>query len=406
MTFRLAIALLATLFLALTTHANWTHFRGSHSTGVAAEAVPQEFGEGKNIAWKVELPGRGLSSPIVVGDKVFLTASNSDKLFVLAYDAKTGKRLWERSFWGTGPTASHPKTCMAAPTPASDGQRIVALFATDDLVCLDLDGNVQWIRSLYEENQGATDGRGLASSLLIVANTVIVQVDTQNLAFAAGIDIATGQNRWRTERAKEISWSTPIAIPGRTPEEKLALLQGAKKLAAVEPLTGKEVWSLEMECDPIASSVLAGNILYVPGGTNDKGEGKGLAAFELQGGSPPKQLWQQRRITPTTASPLVLGDRLYFVQHSQLRAANAKTGEEAGALRLGGEMSSSPVAAGGVLYCFDELGTGFVVQPGDKVEKILHKAKLEESILCTPALANGAMFIRSDKHLWKIAKSS
>lgn len=400
---RLLLTLTLTLFLTALAPANWTHFRGSKSSGVATEAIPQEFDAKKNIAWKVPLPGRGLSSPIIVGDKLFVTASSgtqNDKLHVLAFDTASGKRLWERSFWATGPTASHPKTCMAAPTPASDGQRIVALFATDDLVCLDLDGNVQWVRSLYDENQGATDGRGLASSLLIINNTVIVQIDTQNVAFAAGVDIATGKNRWRKERVKEINWSTPIAIPGRTPGEELALIQGSKRLAAIEPLTGKEVWAWDMECDPIASSVVSGDTLFVPSGE------KGLTAFKLQGAAMPLHLWQQRRLLPTTCSPVVHQDRLYLIRAGQLQVGDAKTGQPIGSLRLGGQMSSSPVMAGGLLYCFDEMGTCYVIQPDEKEGKLLHKNKLDETILSTPALSSGAMFVRSDKHLWKIAKGS
>ena len=168
-------------------------------------------------AWTAELPGRGLSGPIVVGDRVFITASSgrlNDRLHVLAFAAADGKRLWERTVFATGPTASHPKTCMAAPTPASDGKRIVALFGTDDLVCLDLDGNVLWARCLYEENPGATDGRGLAASPVIVAGRVIVHVETQNVSFAAGIDLATGVNSWRIERPRGIVWTTPSILPG------------------------------------------------------------------------------------------------------------------------------------------------------------------------------------------------
>src|SRR5262249_10342798 len=141
--------------------------------------------------WKADLPGRGVSSPVVVGSRVFVTASSGtrqDRLHVLAFDASSGKSLWRRTLWATGPTSSHPKTAMAAPTPASDGRHLVALFATNDLACLDLDGNILWLRSLHEEHPGATDGRGLASSPLIAGTTVVVQVECQNLSFAAGID--------------------------------------------------------------------------------------------------------------------------------------------------------------------------------------------------------------------------
>src|SRR5262249_13407128 len=185
-----AIALITLFALA----ADWAQFRGPNSAGIGADAsLPKSFSKSENVVWSTDLPGRGASSPIVVGDRVYLTASSGakhDRLHVLALDAGSGRRLWLRTFWGTGPTDSHPKSCMAAPTPVSDGSHVVALFGTNDLVCLDRDGNVQWIRSLYEENQGATDGRGLATSPLLVGNIVVVQVENQNVSFVAGIDLA------------------------------------------------------------------------------------------------------------------------------------------------------------------------------------------------------------------------
>src|SRR3954447_15085602 len=126
--------------------ADWRQFRGNDSTGVApADPLPVQFGPKENLAWKVALPGRGPSTPLVIDGHVIVTASKGTKqerLMVLSYDAATGAKQWERTFWATGPTDCHPKSTMAAPTPVSDGKTIVALFATDDLICLDLKGNV------------------------------------------------------------------------------------------------------------------------------------------------------------------------------------------------------------------------------------------------------------------------
>src|SRR5262249_18661442 len=150
----LAIGLVSLAACSASYAGDWLQFRGTNGTGASpADPVPTEFDAVKmtNLAWKVELPGRGLSSPIVVGDKVFLTACSGrsqDELQVLGFDAGTGKKLWQRTIWATGPTDAHPVTNMAAPTPASDGKYIVSLFATNDLICVDLEGSVQWIRSL------------------------------------------------------------------------------------------------------------------------------------------------------------------------------------------------------------------------------------------------------------------
>jgi outer membrane protein assembly factor BamB len=387
--------------LALVGGADWRQFRGTDARGVAPGAAPPaKFGPQENVAWKAELPGRGASSPIVVGDRVFVTASGGpkqDRLHVLGFDARTGKQLWQRSFWGTGPTDSHPKTCMAAPTPASDGKRLVALFATNDCVCLDLDGNVQWVRSLYEENPGATDGRGLATSPVLVGDTVIVQVENQNTSFAAGIDLVSGANRWRTDRPRDLNWSTPAVLPGTDPSSVLVLLQGTTYLSAIDPTTGSEVWHLDRPGDAIASSLVDGKRLYAP-------SEKSLTAFELQGRAAPKQLWEQARLAPATASPLVLDGVVYTLRGSILNSGDAKTGEVRGQLRLTGPFSSSPVSAGGLLYCVNESGQVQVVQPGDKEGKLLGTSALGEGILCTPAIADGALYLRSDRHLWKIAK--
>jgi outer membrane protein assembly factor BamB len=391
--------LLALAFLPLALGADWRQFRGTDSTGHAAGGAPTEFGADKNVAWKAVLPGHGLSSPIIVDGRVFVTASGGpkqDRLQVLAIDAKSGKQLWQRSLWATGPTDSHPKTSMAAPTPVSDGKRVVALFATGDVVAVNPDGDVLWLRSLYEENPGATDGRGLASSPLLVAGTVVVYVENQNKSFATGIDPATGKSRWRVERPREPNWTSPIAIPGAD-GKPLVLLQGTTRLSALDPATGKEVWALDRPSDPIASSVLSGNVLYVPGE-------KGLAALELQGNAAPKLLWEQAKLNPVTASPVVLSGRIYCLRQGILVAGDLKTGGVVGQLRLKGPFSASLVTAGGLLYCVSESGEAQVVRPDDKDGQIVARGDLGETMLGTPAIVDGAIFLRGEKHLWKMAK--
>jgi outer membrane protein assembly factor BamB len=287
---------------------------------------------------------------------------------------------------------------MAAPTPASDGKSLVALFATNDLICLDLDGNVQWIRSLHDENPGATDGRGLASSPLIIGSTVIVQCENQNTSFAAGIDLATGKNRWRQDRPRELNWSSPIAIPGRSSDHPLALLHGSRKLSACDPLTGKELWAIERQWHPIASGVITSTMLLVPG------EEK-LCAYELQGdAAPPKLLWEQVRLNPTTASPVVADGRIYVLRGSILTVGESKTGDVLSQLRLQGNFSASLVLAGGLLFCVNEDGIVHVVRPAEDDRLVVDSCPFEETVLCTPAATDGALYLRSDRHFWKIGK--
>src|SRR5262249_23608736 len=162
------------------------------------------------------------------------------------------------------------------------------------------------------ENPGATDGRGLASSPALVAGTVVIHVENQNTSFATGIDLATGKSRWRIERPREPNWTSPIAIPGAD-NKPLVLLQRTTRPGPLDPATGKEVWGLDRASDPIASSVLSGNTLYVPGD-------KGLAALELQGNAVPKLLWEQPKLNPVTASPVVLSERILCLRSGILVA--------------------------------------------------------------------------------------
>ncbi len=383
--------------------ADWRQFRGNDSTGVvASDHLPVQFGPKENLAWKVSLPGRGPSSPLVIDGHVIVTASKgakNDRLMVLSYDAATGAMQWERTFWATGPTDCHPKTTMAAPTPVSDGKLVIALFATDDLVCLDLKGDVHWIRSLHEENPGATDGRGLATSPLLVDGVVIVQIENQNVSFATGIDAATGKSLWRIDRPRQLCWSSPIVLPGKDGRHQV-LLQGSSRLSAIEPRTGREVWGLDRHSDEVASSLLHGNVLFVPGE-------KGLSAFELSGNdSAPKMLWEKPKLSPSTASPLMMNDSLYVLRGAILVKADPKTGESKGQCRLKGAFSASMVGAGGLLYCCNEAGNVLVVKPGGKEDTVAATSELGDTILATPAVDHNSLYVRGEKYLWKFTKQS
>src|SRR5690606_16848625 len=147
------------------------------------------------IEWSQELPGRGLSSPIIVGDQVIVTASSGyrqTRLHVLSFAAADGSLQWEREFWATGRTASHPKTCVAAPTPASDGERIFAFYSSNDLACLDLDGNLLWYRGLTYDFPNASNSLGMSSSLVVADGTVVAMVENDSDSFTTGVDPQTG----------------------------------------------------------------------------------------------------------------------------------------------------------------------------------------------------------------------
>lgn len=385
--------------------ADWRQFRGTGGTGSAEGPPPPiELTPERNLQWKAPLVGRGLSSPLVIGDRVIVTASSGpkhDRLHVLAFAKADGKKLWDRTVFATGPTASHPKTCMAAPTPASDGKRVVALFGTNDLICLDLDGNVLWLRSLYEENPGATDGRGLAASPVIANDTVIVASETQNVSFVAGINVFTGANRWRIDRPRDISWTTPILVPRLTSDvPEYVVLQSSPILSAIDPMTGKEIWKIERKNHPISSALYHDDVLFVPGM-----EG-GLGAFRRRPSGAPMLLWESERLNPDTASPVAIGNRIFSLKSSILATGETANGKVIGQLRLRGPFSASPVTAGGLIYCVSEDGRIQVVKPGEGEPKVVGGGALNEPILATPAVADGAIYLRSDRHLWKFGASA
>ena len=156
---------------------DWTGFRGPLGNGVSDEVgLPIALDAKKHIAWRIDLPGRGLSSPLVVGDRVFVTASGGtrqDRLQILCLNAADGSVIWQRQFWAMGSTMCHDKTSIAAPTPVTDGRRLFAIFSSNDLFCLDLDGNLEWLRGLTFDYPNARNSLGMASSLVLAGGVLL-----------------------------------------------------------------------------------------------------------------------------------------------------------------------------------------------------------------------------------------
>lgn len=403
------------LLLAATPNsfADWRQFRGTDSSSVVADAkLPTEWIDGetsKNIAWKVALPGRGLSSPIIVGGRVYVTCSSGfqqDRLHVLCFDSKDGRKLWERQFWATGRTMSHPKTCVAASSPCSDGQRIFALFSSNDVACLDLDGNLQWFRGITHDFPNCSNSLGMASSPIVIGDTLIAQTENDADSFANGIDAYTGESRWRRTRPKRANWSSASALTDKESGETVALLQASAGVEAVKPKTGELVWAYKSGAATIASLVVSEGVAYVPS--------NGLTALQPEAGkAEPKQLWNVSKLNPATPSPLVLGKKVYVVGGAGvLTCATLDEGKIEWQLRLEGQFTASPVAAGDRLYLFNESGVGQVVQLGSEKGELLGKFELQlgkrepvDLIQGTPAISDNALFIRSDSYLWKIAET-
>jgi outer membrane protein assembly factor BamB len=383
--------------------ADWRQFRGPSGASVAPSATPPEkWTDTENVAWKTELPGRGPSGPIVVGHRVYLTASSGpkqDRLFVLCFDGSTGRELWRREFWATGRTHCHPSSAIAAPTPASDGQRIFAFYSSNDLACLDLDGNLLWYRGLAFDYPKAGNDAGMASSPTVAGDTVVVQIESQGDAFAAGLDVETGETRWHVPRERVANWASPIAIPDKIDGKHAVLLAGQKALTALDARTGEELWKYETNCSSIPSPAVAGGRIYVPG--------SGLTVLEIgRDATTPSLLWRSNKVNPNPSSPIADDQRVLAMNNAGVvTCAEAATGKVLWQLRVGGTHWSTPVLAGNLLYCFNQEGDARVVRIGSDQGELLHSMKFGEVIQGSPAVVDGAIFVRSDRHLWKIAKS-
>lgn len=397
------------LTLSLATHlafpvsaADWLQFRGPNGSGVATETNLSPRLEATSIQWKIALPGRGLSSPIIVGDRVFITAAtglDQERLHVFCFRAKDGAKVWERQFWATGRTMTQAKTCVAAGTPCSNGQRLFVIFSSNDLFCLDLDGNLLWLRGLTRDYPNASNSLGLASSPAFADDTLVVQVENDSESFALGIDAITGVNRWKRDRPKVPCWASPIIVADAKSTRHVAVLQSSPGISAVDVRTGEEAWYYSETAATIPSSTLVNGVLFVPA--------KGLTALKPgAAGERPEVLWQNNQLRPATSSPVVAGAHVLAVNGAGiLTCGSVQDGKRLWQLRLTGPFSATPIACGAHLFLVNEKGLLQVVDFRKPEGALISKLELGETILSTPAVANGALFVRSDKTLWKLGGS-
>ena len=397
---RLLCILACLTLIPLCSAADWRQFRGTDQTSVAPDGeLPATFDAktGDNIAWKAPLIGKGVSGPIVVGNRVYVTASSGavtqNRLHVLAFDAKTGEQVFKRDFWATGRCFHHPTSAVAAPTPASDGQRIFAFYSSNDLVCLDLDGNLLWYRGLGHDYPKAGNDVGMSSSPVVVGETVVVQVESQGDSFAAGIDVETGETRWRIARPNAANWASPGALATKD-GNGLVLLTSGKGLTAHDPLTGEQKWSYEVGCAGIPSVTTRGSRVYLPA--------NGLTVLDTDG-SAPSVAWESNKVAPGNASTVVDGEKVYGLRGSVLACGNAADGESLWERRLKGTFWATPVVASGHIYCANQEGQCFVVKANEEGE-VVATNEVGEPVLGSPAVAGDALYVRGEKHLIKVAK--
>src|SRR5262245_42616502 len=437
--FSLALA----MWFAVTALAqNWPSFRGQNASGVAEGSRAPATWDGEksiNLAWKTPIPGVGHSSPVVWGNRIFITTAVSDDpspVFehgrsqsvesatdsskhswrVYCLEKSTGRVLWTRTAYEGVPAAKrHVRASFANPTPATDGNYLVAFFGSEGLYCYDLNGKLQWKQDL-----GVLDGAwssdpkshwGFSSSPVIYRHLVIVQCDTQRNSFIAAYHLKDGRQLWRTPREEDTSWSSPLIYES---EGRAALVtSGTKYYRGYDPLTGRELWRLADGVDvKIPTPIAAQGLIFLGGGsTHDRRTfyavrtgAEGEIALRGETASNEHIAWRNRA-TPHILTPIVYGEYLYVCgDNGVLSVYSAKTGEEVYRDRIGGRgvtLSASPIAADNKLYFSSEDGDIFVVKAGPSYE-LLAKNPMGEVLMATPAVSDGMLIVRGQHHVFGI----
>jgi outer membrane protein assembly factor BamB len=420
---------------------HWPSFRGPNASGIAdGQAPPLSWDEERalNIRWRVPVPGLGHSSPIVWGDKVFVTTAissqprpefrpgglrgdnvSSDRTEqewqLLAFEKATGKLLWQRTAHRGIPRGiRHLKSSFATATPATDGSRIVAMFGSEGLYCYDMDGTLIWKKDL---GQVGHISYGFGSSPILFQGMVIVQADTNRdvksatpASFIAAFDLADGRERWRVPREEDGGASFGSPIVHQSGSRAQVITNGGTRVRSYDPANGKELWSISAPSDIVTPSPVASpDLIYVMSGNSGYQPIFAIRPTAVGDITPkPGQdtndfvAWSSTRGGSFTPTPIVYGDYLYSMNVSGILGCyDAKTGQRQYLQRIqhgGSGFSSSPVAADGRLYFASEDGDVFVVKAGPAFE-LLATNTMSEVIMASPAISGGLLFIRTLGHL-------
>jgi outer membrane protein assembly factor BamB len=386
--------------------ANWPCWRGASRGGVSPEKdLPVTWSATENVRWKTAIPGAGVSAPIVWQERVLVTSStgrSGEQLHLFCLHRDTGKVLWERRFFGSAvPEGRFPPGGMAVPTPATDGKRIFALYGTGDLVCVDMEGKPVWVRSLADEYGIFRNRWGMAASPLLLDGLLVIQVDHWGKSYLLGVDPATGRNRWRTMRDAAVNWSSPVAVrfEGRTQ----IIAAGTYLLEGYDAETGEKLWGVRgmmQQCIP--TPVVRGERIYLVSGQTFTSlcvrlekDDKGKPAARVE--------WKVPSKGTGIPSPLCIGDHYYYAEDAGWAAClSAADGKPVWRRRLSGKVQASPVGGDGKLYFTGVNGTVTVLRAGAKFA-VLGRNEIGESIVASPALSQGCIFLRGEKHLFCVA---
>jgi outer membrane protein assembly factor BamB len=412
---------------------NWPAWRGPLATGVAPHANPPvEWNDKKNIRWKTALPGKGHSTPIVWGERIFLTTAipygealrprlperpgTHDNLpltyhhefAVLAVSRRDGSILWQKTVHKELPhEAGHVTGSLASASPVTDGEFVFAFFGSRGLYCLDTAGKVLWQKQLGVMH--SKHGHGEGSSPILAGNTLIVNWDHEDGSFVAAFDKRNGNELWKVTRAEDTSWATPIVVDQGAKAQ--VIVSGTHRIRGYDLSSGAVVWEcVGLSSNVVASPVSANGIVYA-GSSYDT---RALLAIRLDGArgdisGTSHVLWTRQRGTPYVPSPLLYGGSLYTLQHYQgiVSRLDVTSGiDQGGPFRLAAITSvyASPVGAANRIYITSREGVTQVMSHGENAPKMLAVNRLDDMISASAALVGKEMFLRGERDLYCIAE--
>jgi outer membrane protein assembly factor BamB len=392
----------------------WTRFRGPNGTGVSnTKTIPTKLSDG-DINWKVELPGSGHSSPVLWGERIFITTTGdgSGGLSLLCLSAKDGAQIWRKDFPLT-PFARHKFNSFASATPAVDGERVYVVWNEPEhykLAAVDHSG-----KQLWERDFGAfVSQHGSGVSPVVYKGKVILgneQDDAKQVpngtrsgdSFIVAVDAKTGSTVWQTPRTSAVvAYSTPCVYEPKNDKPSLIFNSQAHGVYAVDPDNGKVIWEYEKAFDKrtVSSPIIAGDIIY--GSCGQGGGGTFVTAVKVGKDHKPELAYQLKKSAPYVPTGVAAGDLIWFWADSGIvTCLHVPTGEVRYQERAGGNFFGSPVWVDGRLFCVSTSGEVVVLEASDKFN-VLHRFALNELCHTTPAVSLGRMFIRTEKHLLSI----
>ncbi len=412
---------------------NWPQWRGPLANGVAPLAHPPlHWSESNNLRWKIPLPGKGHSTPIVFGDAVYVTAAvpvgdaqkpvydhapgthdnvgvtHRHQFFVFAVARRNGENLWRKMLREEFPhEGGHQTGSLASNSPVTDGERLYAFFGSRGLYCLGLDGEPKWQKDLGRMETLHAHGEG--SSPVLYGDTLIVCWDHEGDSFLYALDKRTGKERWKVARDEKTSWSTPLVVEHEGKPQ--IVVSATKRVRGYDLATGTLLWECGGLSRNVVSSPVAGNGLVFAGNSYDW---QAMLAIRLAGAKgditdTTHVAWKLNRLTPYVSSPLLYDDTLYFLRHNQniLSRLEPATGKERGEpIRLEGirdYIFASPVGADGRIYVTSRDGVTVVLRH-DRGNKTLAINHLDDVFSASPALADDEFYLRGERFLYCIAE--